>query len=206
MDAKDCILEGARELFRKNGLKSVTMDELARSLGMSKRTIYENFKDKNALIEACLLKSAADATARRNKILDSNSNVYEVMYQFAQLQHQEFSVINPVLFDDLRKYYSDLLAKSKSKNQNNSLKLLERLFKTGIDGQFFNGDNFNVEVASRLICNSIEFAIDLIDNHKFAPYEVYRTIFYPFFRGISTEKGIGELDKVNLKMCGHKKQ
>ena len=128
------------------------------------------------------------------------------MYQFAQLQHQEFSGINPVLFDDLRKYYSDLLAKSKSKNQNNSLKLLERLFKTGIDGQFFNGDNFNVEVASRLICNSIEFAIDLIDNHKFAPYEVYRTIFYPFFRGISTEKGIGELDKVNLKMCGHKKQ
>lgn len=205
MDARDCIIDGAEKLFRKNGLKSVTMDELARSLGMSKRTIYENFKDKDELIQSCLLKFSTDGLARRNKILDSNSNVYEVMYQFAQLQHQELSGVNPVLFDDLRKYYSDLLAKSKSKSLDNNLKLLERLFKTGIDGQFFNSSSFNVEVASRLIYNSIEFAIDLIDNHKYAPYEVYRTIFYPFFRGISTEKGISELDKVNERMCGHKK-
>ncbi|MBO7495947.1 MAG: helix-turn-helix transcriptional regulator [Salinivirgaceae bacterium] len=205
MDAKDCIIDGAGKLFRKNGLKSVTMDELARSLGMSKRTIYENFKDKDELIQSCLLKFSTDGLARRNKILDTNNNVYEVMYQFAQLQHQELSGVNPVLFDDLRKYYSDLLAKSKSKSLSNNLKLLERLFKTGIDGQFFNSSSFNVEVASRLIYNSIEFAIDLIDNHKYAPYEVYRTIFYPFFRGISTEKGIGELDKVNERMCGHKK-
>ncbi len=206
MEARDIILDGAAKLFREKGLKSVTMDELAKSIGMSKRTIYENFKDKDELIETCLLKFSTDGLTRRNKILDSNSNVYEVMYQFAQLQHQELSGITPVLFDDLRKYYSDLLTKSKSKNQNNSLKLLERMFKTGIDGQFFKSDCFDVEVASRLICNSIEFAIDLIDNQNFAPYEVYRTLFYPFFRGISTEKGIGELNKVNQKMCGHKKQ
>ena len=60
MDARDSILDGAAKLFKQKGLKSVTMDELAKSLGMSKRTIYENFKDKDELIETCLLKFSTD--------------------------------------------------------------------------------------------------------------------------------------------------
>ena len=48
------ILEGALKMFTQNGIKSITMDDIAISLSMSKRTIYEKFKDKNTLIFECL--------------------------------------------------------------------------------------------------------------------------------------------------------
>ena len=52
MDIKQRIIEGAGELFFSRGIRRVTMDELARELGMSKRTIYENFNDKTEVLEA----------------------------------------------------------------------------------------------------------------------------------------------------------
>lgn len=205
MDARDSIIDGAVKLFRQKGLKSVTMDELARSLGMSKRTIYENFRDKNELIETCLLKLSTDGLARRHKILDTNKNVYEVMYQFALLQHDELNGVNPVFFDDLHRYYSALLAESKRKSEDASLTLLKRLFTTGIDGRQFRDDT-NIEVASLLVDRFFEFAIKLIDNYHINPCEVFRTVFLPYFRGISTPEGLTELDKVSVKICEHKKQ
>ena len=204
MDARDIILDGAAKLFKQKGLKSVTMDELAKSLGMSKRTIYENFKDKDELIETCLLKFSTDGLARRSNILDTNSNVYEVMYQFALLQHDETNGVSPVFFDDLHRYYSAMLTELKHKSEDISLKLLKRLFTTGIEGRYFRDDT-NIEVASLLLDRLFEFAIKLIDDYHIQPCEMYRSVFLPFFRGISTDEGLRELDKVNEKMCTHKK-
>ena len=49
-DTSKRILDGALKMFTQNGIKSITMDEIAESLSISKRTIYENFKDKNTLV------------------------------------------------------------------------------------------------------------------------------------------------------------
>ena len=51
MSIQERILEGAATLFKAYGIKSVTMDQLANHLGMSKRTLYEVFSDKDALLE-----------------------------------------------------------------------------------------------------------------------------------------------------------
>ncbi|HSZ24963.1 MAG TPA: helix-turn-helix domain-containing protein, partial [Cytophagaceae bacterium] len=54
MDAKDIILKGALEMFMRYGIKSITMDDISRSLGVSKKTIYQYFIDKEALIGSCV--------------------------------------------------------------------------------------------------------------------------------------------------------
>jgi AcrR family transcriptional regulator len=183
-------------LFRKKGLKSVTMDELARSLGMSKRTIYENFEDKNALVEACLLKAIAEGNTKRNLILDSNSNVYEAMIGLAQLQHEETKQMNPAFFDDLHKYYANLLARLKSHNQHESQALLERIFKSGIGSGFF-ADDLNINIACLLVDEFFAFSVRLIEKHNMPPCDVFSTVFVPFFKGISTEAGLKEIERLN---------
>ena len=58
MDNRERIIEGAAELFKTYGIKSVTMDSLANHLGMSKRTIYEVFSDKDELLIGVLKRMA----------------------------------------------------------------------------------------------------------------------------------------------------
>ena len=55
MELRDRIIEVSSDLFMSNGCKSVTMDEVAAANGISKRTLYEHFKDKTNLLEECLL-------------------------------------------------------------------------------------------------------------------------------------------------------
>ena len=66
MDIRDRIIEGAAELFKTYGIKSVTMDSLANQFGMSKRTIYEVFSDKDELLMA-VLRQDGKATERTGK-------------------------------------------------------------------------------------------------------------------------------------------
>jgi len=54
VEVKEKIISGARQLFTKYGIRSITMDMIAEQLGVSKRTIYENFKDKDELLKFCM--------------------------------------------------------------------------------------------------------------------------------------------------------
>ena len=60
VELRERIILAAVELFTTNGIKSITMDEIAASLGISKRTLYEVFPDKETLLEECILKSQKD--------------------------------------------------------------------------------------------------------------------------------------------------
>lgn len=199
MDSKERILEGASELFKKNGFKSVTMDEIAKSLGMSKRTIYENFNDKDTLIESCLLKNMTDNVEMKEKVLESTKNIYEVMFQFAVIRHNEAKGISPVLFEDLHKYYSSILENIKAKSQQQNRMLLEKIFNNGIsNGYFFS--KLNIEIACLMIEEYFDFSIKLMNEHKFRPKEVLCTVYLSFFRGISTAKGIKAMEDIEKRL------
>jgi AcrR family transcriptional regulator len=67
MSQEERIIKGALDLFLQAGIKSVTMDDIARHLGMSKKTIYQFFGDKNELVVALVkdrLKKMSDADKR----------------------------------------------------------------------------------------------------------------------------------------------
>ena len=74
MDNKERIIEGAAELFRIYGIKSVTMDSLATHLGMSKRTIYEIFADKDELLIGVLKFMAEKQKELVKRVLDESEN------------------------------------------------------------------------------------------------------------------------------------
>lgn len=199
MEAKERILDGAIELFKKDGFKCVTMDALAKSLCVSKRTIYEIFEDKDKLIEACLIEMSAKISKTQLEIINSTTNIYEAMYQFAVNQHKLISEINPLMFEDLNKYYKNILANVKEKQTQSKHNITRQMFQNGIDNGLFS-NIINIDIACYLIDDLFDFSIRLIDKDKFKRRDVFSTCFVPFFRGISTDNGIVALAEIEKKI------
>ena len=79
VELRERIILAAVELFTTNGIKSITMDEIAASLGISKRTLYEVFPDKETLLEECILKSQKENGVCRTNGLSSANIVTSVI-------------------------------------------------------------------------------------------------------------------------------
>src|SRR6201992_4525775 len=101
------IIQGGEELFLKAGIKSVTMDDIARHLGMSKKTIYQFFKDKNELVVALVKKKLQDDKDQMCDIIKQSGNVIEKMINMMKCSEEIFSRINPIVIHDLQKYHSE---------------------------------------------------------------------------------------------------
>jgi len=105
MDNRDKILFAAYELFFRYGIKSVTMDDIAKHLSISKKTIYLSFQDKDevvhTLMEQVLLKDQADFIT----IAKNTSNVVEEVFVMMKKMNGILNTINPNIFYDLKKYH-----------------------------------------------------------------------------------------------------
>lgn len=105
MDNREKILFAAYELFLRYGIKSVTMDDIAKHLSISKKTIYLSFQDKDevvhTLMEQVLLKDQADFIT----IAKNTSNVVEEVFVMMKKMNGILNTINPNIFYDLKKYH-----------------------------------------------------------------------------------------------------
>jgi AcrR family transcriptional regulator len=104
------ILSGAQELFMAYGFKAVTVDQIAAHIGMSKKTIYENFSDKSAIITAVLDRIDHEIIASEKKASKSAPNaIVEIMELLAMIE-ELFSKMNPVCILDMQKYHPECIA------------------------------------------------------------------------------------------------
>lgn len=193
MEIKDRIIEKAGELFFQYGIKNISMDELASSLGMSKRTIYENFKDKEDILRSLILKLEDE----RNKIfkgfLEKGLNVVEIFINVIEIQ-KKMPVSNAKFLQDIYKYYPNtaMLMQKKIEKDN---EFLREFLLTGI-GQGYIRDDLNVEVTAFLVEQSTYTYIraSYLEKPPFSFSELFYTMMINFVRGIFTEKGIKIID------------
>ncbi len=106
------------------------MDDVAHELGISKRTIYENFKDKNDLLDATLQASIDSQNALIGEMMDKADNTFEVMVGVLKYGHESINRVNAVYFTDLQRFYpkiyNSVFNKSWKVRIQNLKKLLER--------------------------------------------------------------------------------
>src|ERR1700748_1268524 len=107
MSQSDRIISGGEELFLKAGIKSVTMDDIAKHLGMSKKTIYQFFKDKNELVMAQVKKKLQEDEDQMSALISKSGNVIEEMINMMKCSEEIFSRINPIVIHDMQKYHPD---------------------------------------------------------------------------------------------------
>jgi AcrR family transcriptional regulator len=199
MDLRERIIEGAAGLFKTYGIKSVTMDSLAGHIGMSKRTIYEVFADKDELLYGVLQWMADRQKDMVKRVLDSSDNAIVAIFKLLEISRDHIQDMSPAFQADIRKYHKDVLMKRTDKcempDHRNNKEVIER----GIKEKLFRSD-INPEIANNCIA-SIGRSIMDDDIYPFDLYsrkEVIKNTFLNYLRGISTTEGnslINELEK-----------
>ncbi len=106
MDKRDEILFKAGELFMRYGIKSVSMDDLAREIGISKKTIYTFFNDKNVLVESVVATKMKSIECHCGSYQESSENAIHELYSIINYISENMGNIHPSVFYDMQKYHS----------------------------------------------------------------------------------------------------
>src|ERR1700712_212654 len=136
----DRIIQGGEDLFLTAGIKSVTMDDIAKHLGMSKKTIYQFFKDKNELVIALVKKKLQEDEDQMCAIIDKAGNVIEEMINMMKCSEEIFSRINPIVIHDLQKYHPDAWTQFQNFKADVIVHTLEELLTKGIQQGYIRPD------------------------------------------------------------------
>jgi AcrR family transcriptional regulator len=105
MTIEEKILRGAQELVFRYGIKSITMDDIAKHLGMSKKTIYQHYADKDELILRLVEFLLSHNTDQMECIVEQSKDPIHEIIETMKMMASTFAKMNPILFHDMMKYY-----------------------------------------------------------------------------------------------------
>jgi len=201
MDNTVRIAEEAESLFMKYGVRAVTMDTIAHELGMSKRTIYEKFKDKDTLLEYVIKRKAAKQKEIFFRLMDKSDNVIEVIFRILETAFMQMRDTNPTYMMDLKRYhhkvYEKLAKRGVLRNSELSLAILRRGVKEGV----FR-DEINIDLVNEGIHGFIDSTHtgDTFHANKWSRMEILDNILFSYLRGICTDEGIRLLEKYRKQL------
>jgi len=186
----DRIIQGGEDLFLTAGIKSVTMDDIARHLGMSKKTIYQFFKDKNELVIALVKKKLKEDENNMEAIIAKSSNVMEEMINMMKCSEDIFSRINPIVIHDMQKYHPDAWAEFQNFKADVIVRTLEELLTKGKKQGYIRPD-IDVKIIARMRVSQVElgFNTSVFPLAEFSPWKVQVQFLEHFNYGICTLKG-----------------
>ncbi len=184
-------------MFISLGVRNVTMDMLSAALGISKRTIYEQFKDKEELIIESIRHMIVENNKELLTIIENTENVVEAIYLITRRQEQHRRDYPKVFIEDIKKYFPVVQAsfyscKDNLKQFSASFILLEK----GLKEEIFRKD-LKIELVDNFIHEIISMihTSDRIRLLNPSEREVTNSIFLPYLRGICTNKGLELMNK-----------
>lgn len=190
IDAKNKISGTAFELFCQRGIKSVSMDDIAQFLGMSKKTIYKWFENKNEIVVASTGAYLSGMQQRCEVFLQDSNNAIEELFNIMGMTRELFNQFHPSVFYDLQKYHPEawqLWVKHRDEFMFEKIKLnLLRGIKEGL----FRKD-LDVEVMAKLRLAQIELPFNpvLFPPHKYDLKRVQMASLEHYMLGLATLKG-----------------
>lgn len=193
---RDKILITATEMFLNYGFKSVTMDDIANTIGISKKTIYQHFDNKTKLVEATTLNLFELISHGIDCICALNKNPIEELYDIKRfvMDHLKDEKSSPQY--QLQKYYPKIYATLKQKQ----FKVMHECVKENLERgqkQDLYRDTINIEFIARIYFNSM-LAIkdtDLFPLKVFSMNMLMENYLEYHLRGICTEKGLEILNQ-----------
>lgn len=190
MEAQDKILKVSLELFFKYGIKRVTMDDIAKELGMSKKTIYQFYKEKddlvNQLCENEMLKQEVQFDEIRTLAKDP---IHEIMLISIKIREM-MQHINPIFFLDLQKFYPKAFILFQKFKEDCAFKDILRNIKEGKETGVYRED-INEEFASRYRLAQIDMLMfgSYFSFEKISFTKSHELVLDMFVYGICTVKG-----------------
>lgn len=186
------ILKVAMREFLHRGVKSVKMDDIANSLGISKRTLYEIYSNKEELLLECMRHHEEEEDAHMSEYaLNNNHNVIDIIIEFYKRQIIGVADITPAFFEELHKYKNvTIYLESKRKKRQIEAK---QFFLRGVKEGYFRGD-MDFDIVLKIGQASMEYAM-LMEMYKdYSMKHLMHNIVFLMLRGLCTAEGIAKLD------------
>lgn len=196
-DVKQRIVSEAAQLFMRHGAKSITMDDVAKECGISKRTLYEYFPDKESLLIACIEIYVEYKRTEHEAFLKSSDNIFEALLKSVK-RSLELQDISPIFFMEVKRFYPSVAKTHLNKTEEMRCEDTLKFLKTGIKQGLLRKD-LNLEIITDILLHQErslgEAATDIIYNKKFDLKEYFMTAIFCLFRGLATDKGIAIIEK-----------
>lgn len=189
-EIKDRIRSKAHELFLKYGIRSISMDDIAAQLGMSKKTLYQYFNDKDELVDAAveieIKKMQQDCMACFGK---AQNAVEEILFIMENIVEQ-FSTMNPTILYDLEKFHHNAYRKFLKHKSEFVLDVIRKNIERGIKEELFRSE-VNADIMSKFRLESmlIAFNMEIFPPRKYNLATVTIEIILHYLYGLATIKG-----------------
>jgi AcrR family transcriptional regulator len=195
------ILKRTVELFYEFGIRNLNMDDISRSLGISKKTLYLYVKSKEDLIEKLFYYDEMEWDKKLAKVNFEDLNAIEILLQVSLKVFEEMGKLNPKLKFELKKYYEPIYNEFMVRKQNHIFSQMSKNIEKGIKEGLYRSD-VNVELVAGLYVRNLvdmhnkDYCI--IENITFE--EVFQVMFENHIRAISTPEGIAYFEKRKLEI------
>lgn len=189
------IIEKAREMYYQYGIKSITMDDVARELGISKKTLYQFVKNKTDLVKKVVDFEIRKRTGEFKELDKSKLNAIEELFEVNRQINYMLEKHNPSMHYDLRKYYPDIFKRLQVSKREGMLKsMIFNLEKGKKEGLYRK--EIDIEIIARMQIARAENVIEnsYVSIRDYTSRKFFSELFIYHIRGIANSKGIRFLE------------
>lgn len=191
---KDCSkeLNLITELFTQFGVKSLTMDDIARHLGMSKKTIYQHVKDKKELVLKCVKhKICNNQCTIQEKSQKVDGNAIDILMEINKEVGLNLSRLHPSIMYDLQRYYPESFQVINDHKEEFIYNMILENLELGIKQGLYR-ENINPKLIAQVYVHMIDTMINKTKFHlpEFSLSEFHKELIRYHIRGIASNKGI----------------
>ncbi|MEO8765927.1 MAG: TetR/AcrR family transcriptional regulator [Ginsengibacter sp.] len=190
MEIRERIKQKADELYRRYGVKSVTMDEIASQLGVSKKTIYHSFSDKNELVDAVIVDMINTNRECCQHDRQRSLNAIHEVYLAMEMLQVMFDNMNPSILFDIERNYPATFAKFKEYKYNFLFAMIKENIERGKKEELYRAEvNTDVAAKTRIETMLLPFNEELFPKNRFSLITVQQQLIEYFLFGIASLKG-----------------
>lgn len=191
METQIRILTKSHELFMLYGIRSASMDEIANHLGISKKTIYQYFKDKDALVEGVINIEIEMHQDEFSKYAAISENAIHEIFLTLDTVEEMLKHMNPSVMFDLQKYHSTAFEKFRTHKNTFFYDITKANIERGKQEGLFRSDiDADVLTRYRLANMFLMFDFEHFPSNKFTPIQIISETTDNFLHGMSTQAGL----------------
>ncbi|MFC5625650.1 TetR/AcrR family transcriptional regulator [Algoriphagus winogradskyi] len=187
---REKILEIASEQFSQYGVRAITMEDIARLAGISKKTIYQEFKDKKELVMETFSLALKEDQESLNKILEQEDGVIEHLMFTSRMVRERLATLNPMVLLEIQKYFPEVWEMFNEFKQNVIVTDIVNVIEKGKTLGYFRPE-INAKVLANMRVDQITAAMNPTNYNRndYSLLSLHVEMLDHFLHGIFTEKG-----------------
>ena len=198
-DKTNELLISVVELFMRYGIKSLTMDDISRHLGISKKTLYQHVSDKKDLVKKAFTLVIETDQCVMADMTTVVGNAIDEVFEINKMVSEKLRNVQPAVLYDIKKYYPDAWKVMEDHKKCFVYEMIQKNIEKGISEGLYR-ENVNAEIIAGVYITMMDkiFDDELFPTRKYTFETIHREIARYHIRGVANEKGIKYLvEKLN---------